>query len=162
MARRAYHVPGVWGDPKSDRLDTGDELQVFGLGRTLLHQENDERSRYEAHGKDDADSVEDTEADLGRDHVLLLLAGVVHRMVDGRDAVARRVSRRRQWRAQYHVVDGVQIGNRSGPGFVVEPNLINKANCESKLNFLVWKNGRLGRPLNWAALFFAFYMFWVT
>lgn len=69
---------------------------MFGLGRTLLHQENDERSRYEAHGKDDADSVEDTEADLGRDHVLLLLAGVVHRMVDGRDAVARRVGRRRQ------------------------------------------------------------------
>ena len=51
----AYHVPEEVGHPVHDRADPTDKLQVFGLGRTLLDEVEDEAGRDEGHGEYDTD-----------------------------------------------------------------------------------------------------------
>ena len=50
-----YHVPEVVGHPVDDAVHAGNELQVLGLDRALVDEEDDERRRNERHGDDHED-----------------------------------------------------------------------------------------------------------
>ncbi len=92
-----YHIPNVSGQPKGDRFDPRNELQVFRFGVALLYQKDGDRSRHEAHGEDDAHGGHYTDADVDNDSVFFLADRSVHGMIDHRDAVVRRVGRRLRW-----------------------------------------------------------------
>ena len=53
QTRRTNHIPGTVSYPVNDRIHASDKLQMFGFGRSLIHQEHHEGGWDKRHGRDD-------------------------------------------------------------------------------------------------------------
>lgn len=51
----SHHIPQKVGEPVEERLNSADELHVFGFIHSLLNEEDHKAGWDEGHGEDDAD-----------------------------------------------------------------------------------------------------------